>query len=32
MFANIPEVLIPSMDVLPCKINLPHHDRLVYAQ
>ena len=32
MFTNIPEELIPSVDILPCKINLPHHNLLVYAQ
>ena len=32
MFANIPEVLASSTDFLHCKVNLPHHDPLVYTQ
>ena len=32
MFANIPEVLASSTDFLHCKVDLPHHDPLVYAQ
>jgi hypothetical protein len=32
MFTNIPEALSSSTDFLHCKVNLPHHDPLIYAQ
>ena len=31
MFANIPKALSSSTDFLHCKVDLPHHDSLVYA-